>query len=266
VTKTDGEGRYQVAGLAPGSYTVRSNLPENITPYHQREVQVAGRGCGVADFYALVDGQISGVVIDSEGKPVPLIRVEVVEAKDIRQAAPRGRWIVTDNDGRYTLDSLPPGTYYLGVNLSGLFCPYPRVYYPGSGDASTAKPLTVGEAQKLDRRDITVPFMASDLEAEVEVLWPDGSPADTAVVELHTDGPSFHLTTNRSSKVRPGVYRIKGFRGCSFWVEAFTYGHPGEPGGGSQWHDEALIDGTVNPSKPIRLVLSKPGLHCRHRR
>jgi hypothetical protein len=265
-TKSDGDGRYQVPGLLPGSYKVRASVPENVSPYTHLEIKVADRGCAVADFYALVDGQITGKVLDSEGNPVPLIRVDVVAVKDGRQAAPRGRWSYTDPYGGYTLNSLPPGNYYLGVNLTGALCPYPRVYYPDSAGTSLAEPITLGEGQKLDKRDITVPFVRADLEAEVEVRWPDGSPADTVAMVLHSQGPSFHITTNRSSMMRPGVYRIKGFKGCSSWLEVFTYGHPGEPGGGTQWHDEVLIDESVDLSKPIRLVLSKPGLHCQHRK
>ena len=264
--KSDGDGRYQVPGLAAGSYTVRANLPENVSLYSQLDIQVVDRGCAVADFYALVDGQISGKVVDSEGSPVPRIRVDVVAVKDGRQAASQGRWSYTDPYGGYTLNSLPPGSYYLGVNLTGAFCRYPRVYYPDSADTYMAKPITLSEAQKLDKRDITVPFVRTDLEAEVEVRWPDGSPADTVAIVLHSQGPSYHVTTDRASRVRPGVYRIKGVKGCSYWVEAFTYGHPGEPGGGTQWHDEALIDDSVDLSKPIQLILSKPGLHCLHRR
>jgi hypothetical protein len=140
------------------------------------------------------------------------------------------------------------------------------VYYPDSSETSDAKPIILSEGLKLDSRDITVPFVATDLEAEVEVYWPNGTPADTVALVLHSNAPSFHITTDRSTQVRPGVYRIKGVRGCSFWVGAFTYGHPGEPGGGTQWQDEALIDETADLSKPIRLVLSKPGLYCPHHR
>jgi hypothetical protein len=46
----------------------------------------------------------------------------------------------------------------------------------------------------------------------------------------------------------------------------FTYGHPGEPGGGKPWHGETKIDSSANFTKPIRLALSQPGFMCEHRR
>jgi hypothetical protein len=102
------------------------------------------------------------------------------------------------------------------------------------------------------------------LELEVEVFWPDGTPAETVAVTLHAGGPSFHNTGDRASKLRPGVYRITGFKGCSYWLKAFTYGHPGEPGEGKPWHDEVEIDPSTDLTKPFRLVLSKQGFLCPH--
>jgi hypothetical protein len=62
------------------------------------------------------------------------------------------------------------------------------------------------------------------------------------------------------------IFLVKAFKACSYRVTAFTYGHPGEPGGGQPLHEETKIDSSANYTKPIRLTLSKPGFICEHRR
>jgi len=47
-------------------------------------------------------------------------------------------------------------------------------------------------------------------------------------------------------------------------LKAFTYVHPGEPGGGKPWHNEVEIDPSKELTKPLRLELSKPSFFCRH--
>jgi len=169
-------------------------------------------------------------------------------------------------DGRYKIDWLPPGDYYLGVGLVGAnsnLCPYPRAFMPDFGDAKKPKVVSLEEGQKIDDRNISLPSFTPDLEFEVEVIWPDGSPADTAGVNLHSDGSIAQVEVQKDPNGKPGHFLVKAFRACSYLVTAFTYGHPGEPGGGTQWHEEIKLDSSANFTKPIRLALSKPGF-CIH--
>ena len=120
--------------------------------------------------------------------------------------------------------------------------------------------------QKNDDQNIILPSFTPDLEFEVEVIWPDGSPVEAAVVMLHGDSPVAQVEVQREPNGKPGHFLVKAFKACSYWVTGFTYGHPGEPGGGTQWHDEIKFDSSAKLAKPIRLTLSKPGFMCEHRR
>jgi hypothetical protein len=113
----------------------------------------------------------------------------------------------TDSEGRYRITGLSPGRYkvradlpeHLHVHSSG------EVEVVDRGCAEVDFPVHVdGQISGL----VTiVPSISPDLELEVEVFWPDGTPADTVAVTLHAGGPSFHNTGDRASKLRPGVYR-----------------------------------------------------------
>jgi hypothetical protein len=158
------------------------------------------------------------------------------------------------------------GDYYLGVGLVGAnsnLCPYPRVFLSDFGDAKKPKVVSLEEGQKIEDQNISLPSFSPDLEFEVEVVWPDGSPASTAGVVLHGDGPIAQVEVQKDPNGKQGHFLVKAFKACGYWVTAFTYGHPGEPGGGTQWHEETKIDTSANFTKPIRLTLSKPGF-CIH--
>jgi len=268
-TTTNKEGNYQVSGLAPGQYKVKADISESLSLYSQLTVDVVDRGCVARDFYVQANGQISGRVFDEKGNPLPNIKVDIISAEGARDVSSTGKWRFTDSEGRYKIDWIPPGAYHLGVGLvgaNGNLCPYPRLYMPDFRDAKDARVVNLKEGQKVEDQNISLPSLAPDLEFEVEVVWPDGSPARTAVVILHGDGPSVQITGQREQSERPGIFRVSAFKTCKYWVTAFTYGHPGEPGGGKPWHAEIKIDSSANFTKPIRLTLSQPGFLCEHRR
>jgi hypothetical protein len=265
-TATNKDGYYQVSGLVPGQYKVKADISDGQNSHFESTVNVVDRGCAAWDFYLYVNGQISGRVFDEKGNPLPNIRVDIISAKDAQDLSPKGIWGYTDKDGGYKIDRLPPGDYYLGVGLVGPdsnLCPYPHVIMPDFGDAKKPRVVSLEEGQKIEDQNISLPSFTPDLEFEVEVMWPDGSPAETAGVQLHSDGSIAYVEVQKDPDGKPGHFLVKAFKACSYLVNAFTYGHPGEPGGGTQWHEEIKLDSAANFTKPIRLTLSKPGF-CVH--
>ena len=267
-TTTNTDGYYRVSGLAPGQYKVKADISDGLNPYSQSTIKVVDRRCAARDFDLWVNGQISGRVFDEKGDPLPNIKVDIISAEDAKNISPKGKWRYTDEGGSYKIDSIPPGDYYVGVGLVGAnsnLCPYPRVFMPDLRDAKEATVISLNEGQKIDDQNISLPSFTPDLEFEVEVVWPNGSPVEVAVVMLHGDSPVAQVEVQRESNGKPGHFRVKAFKACRYWVTAFTYGHPGEPGGGKQWHDEIKFDQSANLAKLIRLTLSKPSF-CEHMR
>lgn len=69
----------------------------------------------VASVYADVYGNIAGVVRDNSGSPLPGVTITVTGP-----VLPKGRDTVSDRDGNYTVQNLPPGTYTVTASLAGL--------------------------------------------------------------------------------------------------------------------------------------------------
>lgn len=268
-TVTDKGGHYRFSGLAPGRYTINADLPEEQNSHSHDTVEVIDRGCTTSDFYAQPNGQVSGRVFDAKGDPLPNIVVDLLLASDVQNDTPKSKRRVTDNEGRYKFEWIPPGNYYIGVGVAsgfGNLCPYPRVYMPDVRDAEAANVVRLKEGQKIDDQNISLPSIATDLEFEVEIVWPDGSPAVNAVMTLHGDGNAVFSTGQRDPSGRPGVFRVNAYRACSYWLNAYTYGHPGEPEPVIPRHGEVKIDSSATFTKPIRVTISQPDFMCDHQR
>src|SRR5262245_58332266 len=77
---TDDEGRYKTSSLPAGEYTVRAELPQGMS-YVDQKVTVADRGCAEVSFWPRWDGRLSGIVLDSEGRPATGVRIYLVKAE-----------------------------------------------------------------------------------------------------------------------------------------------------------------------------------------
>ena len=90
-------------------------------------------------------GTVSGVLRSTDGAPAAGVRVSAMARPDSREDAATGSELVsiasTDSDGRYTLESIPPGLYYITAGRVGF-----PTYYPGTQDMlrATVIPITPG--------------------------------------------------------------------------------------------------------------------------
>jgi hypothetical protein len=138
VTVTDDRGRFVLAGLSPGRYTVNVSKPGWVTTFYG--ARRPGRGPGLA--IALTDGQqstdlavkltpgavISGRIVDQNGVPQSGVRPMVMEYRTLAgervlTQAPITTVsilsLMTDDRGEYRIFGLAPGTYYVAASMPG---------------------------------------------------------------------------------------------------------------------------------------------------
>ena len=169
---TDSEGRYEFRRIPAGTYRVRAEVPAALT-HEEQTLKLKGRECVQLDIGVTPKGQISGRVVDSNGKPVGSVPIWVVPADvPLEQYLPGGRetsgsmMTYTGHDGRYRFTQLAPGRYLLIINLkesdklsgSEISRLLPRLFYPGVSDLGGATVIVVGKERKAREYEFRLPI------------------------------------------------------------------------------------------------------------
>lgn len=162
-TMTDAEGRWQLAGLPAGRYTLVASKAGYVTlQYGQRRAFVPGRPIEFADGQTLENvnfnlprgAVLAGRIVDEFGEPVANVSVVAMRyrfANGRRQLVPAaGRFAETDDGGHFRIYGLPPGEFYLSATLRsfmGLTSDdshgYAPTYYPGAMSPQHAEPIAL---------------------------------------------------------------------------------------------------------------------------
>lgn len=271
---TGGDGRYELAGLSPGEYEVSAALPDY---YHRGErdahkIRIQDRGCAEASFSAIPDGRLAGQVVDAEGKPVPNARVVLIRAKAEAPLSMHdevdSEYVRDDPRGRFEFEQLPPGEYLLGLNVTfspDAEQPYPPTFYPGVSDRALATVVKLGMGQKLKGYVLRLPPRLAERSVQGVVVWPDGSPAAGAKVEL-TDERHPGWTANGTAETDAhGRFTLTGYDGVTYRVHASADRFPAAPHQGRQpMHAEPPAVTLTGAAPGVRLVLTSEGSLCKH--
>jgi hypothetical protein len=179
---TDAEGRYTIADLSPGKYTLSVFRSGYLSmQYGQQRPLELGRTLEVrdnasidhADFALQRMAVIAGRITDERGAPIAgalVFPLRSVYVDGRHQLAPEssgaGFNVRTDDTGRYRISALVPGTYVVmastretwsahtgGDDVLG-FAP---TYFPGTTDSGGARAVTVGYAQH--KADVNFPLI-----------------------------------------------------------------------------------------------------------
>src|SRR5262249_14092057 len=142
---------YTLEGRARGMAVRWNRLPELSVP--------DAAACARRDIIMVIDGRIRGRITDAAGKPVAGLQVSAEAAPGTRQP-----WVLdakTDADGRYEIQQVQPGKFYVGVSadLGGprAESPYPTTFYPGVADRDKARVVKMGRAAAASGIDFKVP-------------------------------------------------------------------------------------------------------------
>lgn len=269
---TDAEGNYEFNALKPGEYEVQADLPDYYyrDEYSVRKLHIADRGCGIEHFAAIVNGRVSGRVVDAEGKAVSGIEVGLVSA-DVEEVYSPFREHGTDytnDEGRFEIERMPPGRYLLGVNLENspnAEHPYPRTYYPGVAGRAEASVIEIGLGQKQSVRELRLPPRIIERTVQGVVVWPDGTPAGGADVHMtHINRPGYSVNGWPKADAQ-GRFTLTGLDGETYFVHAHAAKYPDKPYHESgQTHAEPPRVTLTENAFGLRLVLTSDGAVCEH--
>ncbi|MCU0594612.1 MAG: carboxypeptidase regulatory-like domain-containing protein [Desulfobacterota bacterium] len=194
---SDGQGHFNIPGLAPGTYSVRASVIGYLPA--EAAVMFAAGGTATVDLVVSPAAVIRGTVVDGEDNPV------IGAAVTIRGTDGKEAWTVTKDAGSYEIGDLLPGTY--GVYVGN----------PDSG-ALTAERTVVAESGTPAQADFTVPSAG---RVTGVVFDADGTtPIAGATVQLFKDG----LPVGSTATGENGVYEMQLLTQGTFSVAVLASG------------------------------------------
>jgi len=172
-TVTDGHGRFEFGGLAPGSYVLGATMPrELLAVASENPIEVVPHACPDVYVVARQNTTVRGRVV-LPGR----LRAEGLTVSAV---TPDGFLVdnaYADPQGAFTFLGLPPGDYVVGVNANGatpsVESPFPPTFAPGTSDI-----------QRADRIHLEVPTELTD----VDIVVPRASPISTIAVTVKDAG------------------------------------------------------------------------------
>jgi hypothetical protein len=196
------DGDYDFRDLPAGTYKVTVTPPKGLAlagPPLPREhhhppppwsVALTNPSeCAEVWTWPRTDAQISGVLLNSNGRPADDEAIELIAADN---ATRRDKQIPhvsvrTDADGRFTFAFIAPGRYLAGVNLKN---PPPasqvdhRSYHPGVTDPSRATVVSIDTGSRVQLTPFQAPQWPQERRISGVVVWSDGTPAPDAQLTL----------------------------------------------------------------------------------
>jgi hypothetical protein len=180
-TKTDALGAYSFSGVPPSQYTISAVLEgyrHELMP--QDSLTLHANGCVETSLAMKVDRRVEGIVRDGNGDPVANALVQMGPTKHGLKVWERPVLLdVSREDGRYAIDGIPPGEFYLGVNIENAptkESPYPVTYYPGTPDVGLATRIHFVPGASVQDFGLTVSGKLPLIEIHGRIVDLNGNP------------------------------------------------------------------------------------------
>ena len=195
---TDKNGVYEAYDLPAGKYVIEPDIPLNLkirytsnsvsSDRNRRQVELKDKSCAGIDFYFSENTVIQGRVLSPDGQPMNRVCVRLL----LKEKPAETPFLLdcTEHDGRFKIDEIALGEYYLVANDDGVISsdePFPLTYYPGVFEKEKATVLNIASGDKLEDFDIHIPSKRPTRTIEGTLLFSDGRPVDGESVEFNSE-------------------------------------------------------------------------------
>lgn len=224
-TETDLNGNYRIVDLPFGKYTVEATYKTNFIKVKEVEIkETSGEQCAEPDFYFYKGGRITGKVTDSSGNPVSGLRVIAMDLKI--SGGEETDWTshsgYTDQYGRYEIEGLPKGKYYLGFNFYKPIkkeFPYPPMFYPQGETKEEAGRFIVNDEFSLNDRNFVISKKISPRLIKGTVKLLNGKNAVGARLRLKEERTTWEMDSAEIDE--EGTFTLSAFEGESYYIYVY---------------------------------------------
>jgi hypothetical protein len=271
ITLTDTDGRYEIANLPEGTYTIVVNKTNYVrTSWGEARPEGPGKRIPLADGQKLANmnvrvahaGAITGRVVDEFGDPVSDVFIQSMRYQYVQgswRLLPSGRGGRTNDLGEFRIFGLTPGQYVVSATLRDFSANtsdtndrsgYAPTFYPGTGNPADAQRLAIAPGQTIT--GITLPLLPiQTAKISGTVVDVDGRPPASGFVNV--TAKSAATVMNMGVPLRnEGQFTVNGVPPGEYIVRAMNQNGNSAEG--------AVAEVTVSGSDVtgLQLVMAKP--------
>jgi hypothetical protein len=204
------DGTFEFASLSNGKYTIIPEIPVGNDYSHEYpdnyQADIRDGECRNVSFMIQPNTRIRGhvnskVAADLSNVMVLAIPVNVKDPNSLS-----GKWGFVGENDRFDLWPLPPGDYYVGVNINSSPSaerPFPPTYFPGVTNENEASIVHVKEGEVKDI-ELSLPQLASPRMVHFTAIGLDGKPMRKIYIQLedlsHPGDAASYVNVDLSSK------------------------------------------------------------------
>lgn len=215
------------------------------------------RGCVVADVSVRPDSRIAGRLLDTAGRPVPFMSIDLAPTREIRSD-----WVwtttqaLTDERGRFEFSRIDPGQYAPGLTLKrDKTRAQDFVVWLSADGGGLASPVTVASEARIDIGDVRLPSSVGTLTLLGVVVDTNGRPVQAANVRFRSANPDGYVNAAPTVTDHNGRFSLSVLAGRAYRIAAEW--RASSPGAVRYLTAESDPFEAVGDLKPFRLVLSE---------
>jgi hypothetical protein len=236
--RTDNQGRYEIVNLPAGRYSFSASRegfldqnfdqPQPRARYRLLELAAAEQLDGV-NFRLHRGGAVIGIITDEFGDPMPGVRVDVLRetfGAFGRQlvAMSHGTPVLTDDQGKFRVHSLLPGTYVVSAVPEGSdhrsSPSYGRTYFPGTLNEADAQTVRVAIGQDAAADFMMIPARMARVAGVIRDSH--GRPPEIARASLRSSNRIPSETIGASTIEADGHFSIEGVRPGRYVLQVYS--------------------------------------------
>jgi len=217
---TSNQSGYFEIKVPTGNYLVTPILESNLTfdnryGEENKSLKIEDRRCESKIFWVSNDSEVSGKVVDSDGKPASGFSLNLITAdKERKDKSFDYKFEYINEDGIFSFKGVPFGRYQISLNFTDKpddKTPFPTVFYPNTKLRTKAKVFEIDYATKI--RDIVFQLPPKLVKRKIygKVVWKNGKPAVGAEVQLKD------IESDRD------VFFTKPFEGRQYKIEVIVW-------------------------------------------